>query len=218
MTLLSTRTAARLGVAGGIVLAVYASLKPLFGTPGGWVLPFVPAASSWKVYHLLETVPVLLVAAGVYGLYRYQQPDGLAGARGGFLFSLVACGSAIVAHGLEHLTPAIPVPVPFFGDGNVWMWAYYGSWFSIALGLSIVGSTSARTGVVDRPVRTIVAWTLPIAFGLAILVKLATGSGFELGFALAVALSAFLGSWRLASSGLPNRGAEGTRIADDRPG
>lgn len=195
----STRRYAQVGQLGAFVLAVYAVLKPLYGPPGRWVLPFVPAADSALIYHLLEAVPNALVVVGLVALYRIQRPHDSPVARGGFLFAILATAGTAVAHTLEHLTPPLFFSLPGIGELDVWMWAYYGAWFGVAFGVSVVGFTSATTRVLDRRAKLLWTVTIPLGVVLPGVFFLVVGSNLAEGFKIAIALSVFAGCFRIVT-------------------
>lgn len=180
------------GLAGAASLPVYVVAKPRFHGPAAWRVPVVPPGASTTAYHLLETVPVVLVLVGLVGFARTRSVLQGPGEFAGFAVTVAGLAGTVLAHVGEHLLPAVPTPGPL--AGNAFVYLYFGSWFLAAAGLGVYGLALLAAG--DAPVTgTVVAATLPlgVAVGLAV-VALGVdnfGDGMKLPFALVAAATAY---------------------------
>lgn len=194
------RTGAAIVVAGGLSLVAYSLSKQWFIGPDARLLPFVPAGQSGRAYHLLETVPVVLLLAGLVALYLTHQPLQSPVEASGYAVAAAALVGVNGVHWAEHLLPVLLGPDGTVRVGSslalsvVWlsdlfMWLYYGAWFAFAAGLSLVGIgirgrvAAGRAGA-SRVLGTLFASALPIGVVLGVVVVSvglgSTADGFKM--------------------------------------
>lgn len=197
---------------GAVGLVAYVVAKPRFHGPGAWRLPLVPPGASTTTYHLLETVPLLALLAGVVAFDRTRPGPRGPGERAGFAVTLGGVHGSILAHFGEHLLPA--APVPGFPDANAYVYLYFGCWLLAGAGLGLYGLGVLASG--DAPVTAaVIAAVLPLGVlaGAAVVVLGVDnfGDGLKLPFALAAAVAAYR-AWTASEADVP---ATGTRQRSD---
>lgn len=173
------------GVLGGVAVFAYVLLKewwlPAYGGPP----PF--GDGSGIAFHMLETVPMALLAAGTLGAWAWLRAGGRDRAADGALLATVGASGAAVAHAIEHL-----LFVLFQSSiGYVFMALFYLGWLAVAVGLTVVGVRGATPGGLGTRERALLVAVVPAGIVVAVLLGTfwfrAYADGFKLVVGVAVA-------------------------------
>lgn len=209
------RRAGLLSAFGGGVLVPYALTKGHLSSrivTAGWQLGGLSPVQTARLFHVMETVPLVLVAVGLLGLDARVGTKGLL-ADAGRSTVLVGFGLTVLTHLGEHLLPPLTVPA-LTGGANWFMWGYYLSWLVLYAGFAIYG-----TALVLSPVRAGgLPWLFVAVPPLAVTVGLAVVVADV--FTLAGSFRLFLGlTWVLAGGWLWRApGAPSPTSTGEQPG
>jgi len=204
------RRGALASLLGGLLFGPYAVAKPVVTAriaATGWHLPGLSADATNQLFHALEAVPVLMMAAGVVALAtRYEDLRHGVG-RAGAVVALLGFASMTVFHWIEHLAPALRVAV-LTGSLNWFEAGYYAGWVTINVGLFASGLALSRSGGRPRTVGRALLVPFPLATAGSVLAVLTGAYTFAGTHRLVAAATwVFLGALLLL----------GPRPADDTP-
>lgn len=186
-----------LGVLVGVVFILYAVTKgPLTAAivAEGWRLPGLSPTLSALLVHLVEEVPLVIMAGLFVGLGAHLDVRSSV-ARAGMTVALAGVGFTIVSHLAEHLLAPVTLPA-LFGDTHLLIWSYYLSWAVLYTGLSVYGLALLRDAAVPTWLAVVFVALLPGVFvgGMTVVVfDLFTFAG-TLRLALGVT-SIVVGTW-----------------------
>lgn len=143
---------------GGLLSAIVAALFiPYAFTKGylttviineGWQLYALTPVETARLFHLVETVPVLFMLLGFVSLDELTVTSGTSG-RIGSVTVIAGFGLTIITHLGEHLLPPVTIPV-LAGGENVFVFAYYLSWLVLSFGLALYGLALVDSGQTPR--------------------------------------------------------------------
>lgn len=163
---------ALLALVGGVVLAPYGLTKgrivdALLVT--GTHLPGLSPRATAQLFHVGETVPFLLLAAGCYALVRRSRPA-LTPA-GGFGALVAAAGFVMIQvfHVGEHLLKPGEGPLPVALVASL-EWGYYVGWLVLVVGLALLGIGLRRSDALPRWVPWALVGHLPAGVGVGLAV------------------------------------------------
>jgi hypothetical protein len=179
------------GVLGAVTVFGYVLLKewllPTYGGPP----PFTD--SHGLAFHMLETVPLVLIAAGTYGVWAWLRRSGRTHASVGALVASGGAGLAAIAHLIEHVLFQL-----FHSSlGYVFMAGFYLGWGLVALGLTAVGVWAGDRILVGAHDRALLALVVPLGVVVALLLGTLWFRSFTDGFKLPVGVAVGVLGYRL---------------------
>lgn len=182
------------GILGGFAVFAYVLLKqwlvPAYGGPP----PFGDAHGH--AFHMLETIPLVLLAAGVYGAMGWLRRIGHDRAATGACLALGGALLAATAHAVEHVLFGV-----FESQlGYVAMAGFYLGWAVLAIGLTFVGHYGGGRGVLGTRARTLLVTVVPVGVVVALLLGTVWFRSYSDGFKLPVGFAAAALGYRLRLS------------------
>lgn len=185
------------GVLGGITLIQFVLLKE-------WLLPAYGAGlglgdGTGVAYHLLENVPLALIAVAMVGLLASSRSSTASLAAAGAATALVGAVAALVGHTAEHLLFVAGAG----GPARAFMWMFYLGYLLQAVGLGVVGLGGRSLPSLGRGDRLALVATTPVAVLAAVVLGALWFRAAADGFKLPLAVAAVLVGYRLRWSALP---------------
>lgn len=182
------------GILGGFAVFAYVLLKqwlvPAYGGPP----PFGDAHGH--AFHMLETIPLVLLAAGAYGAIEWLRTNGDDRAATGAGIALGGALLAATAHAIEHILFGV-----FHSPlGNVAMAGFYLGWGVLAVGLTLVGYYGRARGVLGTRARALLVAVVPVGVIVALLLGTVWFRSYSDGFKLALGVAAVALGYRLRRS------------------
>jgi len=162
------RRGALLGLVGGLLFVPYAISKSTVTAhvaATGWHLPGLNTSGTTQLYHAIEVVPVVMMAAGVVALATATEDLQHGLGRAAVALTLTGFASMTVFHWAEHLL--FPLTVPAVTGSLNWFEAgYYAGWVTINLGLFACGLVLTHS--LDRTSSVSHVLLVPLPLGLIV--------------------------------------------------
>lgn len=165
-----------LGLASAIAGAVFIPYALTKGqattviTAEGWRMAGLSSSETALAIHLVEGVPLIVMALGLISLHaRTPGLGSLAGT--GASVALTGYGLTILVHLCEHLLPPFTVPA-LTGSEDWFVWGYYLSWLVVFGGFALYGLALAIADTTPRWLPLLFVIGLPAATAVGVTVAI----------------------------------------------
>lgn len=150
-------------IAGGLFIPYALSKGYLTSviTADGWQVASLTSEQTAQAFHVLEGVPLLIMAIGLVSLHA-RTPGLGSFADTGISLAVTGFALTILTHLGEHLLPPLTVPA-LTGGADWFMWGYYLSWLVLYAGLTFYGLAVAIASTTPRWVPWLFVFALPVA-------------------------------------------------------
>lgn len=164
-------TVAILSAIAAVALVPYALSKGQLTTTivaKRWTVAGMSPDQTALLVHVLETVPLLLIALGLVSLHAGSSAYGRT-VTVGLAVALLGFAFTILSHVGEHVLSPLVVPA-LAGDAKLFVWSYYVSWLTLYAGFGIYGVGLVRVGVAPSWIRSVFVAMLPATVALSLTV------------------------------------------------
>lgn len=135
-------------------------------TAEGWRLAGLSATETALAIHVVEGIPLIVMAIGLISLHARTPGLGPL-ARTGVSVALAGYGLTVLVHLCEHLLPPFTVPV-LTGSEDWLVWGYYLSWLVVFGGFALYGLALAIADSTPRWLPLLFVVGLPAATAIGI--------------------------------------------------